>query len=110
MGELVTRNVNVVSEILEDDVVSIAEEHLGAVPHSVIEVHTVVDVRVKVEAKVVDRIPSQEITIELERGSQGVVGVIRVLLGNRGIALVPHVDNIKVPLVLVVVNEACMRF
>src|SRR5713101_7571323 len=109
MREFVARNVDVAGEILEDHIVSIAKGHPKAVPESVIEAGTKVDIRVQVEAKVVDRIPSQDVAIEFERGSQGVIGEIRILLGDRGIALVPHIDNIKVPLVLVVVNEARMR-
>ena len=103
------RNVDVAGEILEDHVVSVAEDHPGAVPESVIVVHIVVYVRIQIQAKVVERIPSQKVTIELERGSQRIVGKIGVFLENRGIALVPHVVNIEVKLVMVVINEASMR-
>src|SRR5713226_9618399 len=96
MGKLVARNIDVVCQILEDNVVSVAEDHPGAVPEGVIEACAVVYIRIQVYAKVVDRIPSQDITIELERGSQCVVGEIRVLLGNRRIALVPYVDKVEV--------------
>ena len=53
MGEFVTCNVDVVGETPEDHVVSVAEDHPGAVPESVIVVHIVVYVRIQIQAKVV---------------------------------------------------------
>lgn len=54
VGQLVTGHVNVTGEILEDDIVAVAEHHASSIPERVVEAHSVINVGVKVDAKVVD--------------------------------------------------------
>src|SRR5262249_28610408 len=70
---------------------------------------TEINVGDDVDAEVVDRVPAEQVPIELERRPQRVISLVCILLGDGRVAFVANVHDVEVPRVLVVVDKTGAR-
>ena len=75
VGELVADDVDAAGERQEDDAVTVAEDHLGAVPEGVVVAGAVVHARDQRQALAVERVAAVGLLPQLPGGAEPVVGL-----------------------------------
>ncbi len=106
VGELVADHVDADREVVEVGAVTVAEDHLLAVPEGVVVLLLVVHRRDEGKALGVERVALERRPVELPRRAEAVVGAVHRVVGGRRLALATNQLPRQLRRVLRVVHRA----